>query len=261
MANSVPPHRGHSREPRGNKPVDATAAYRASMPARYRESFDGAAIREHAAIVARRDGAPAHVEIWRHQPKGGAIACVVADDRPGLLSLISAALVVKSLDVVTAQAYTRSTPSGSEAVDFLWLRRDADNPTPIRSTDATQVRSLLVGLVTGTETLESVMRRARARPPPALGATTRVAFHETATLGLSVLTVETHDRPGLLLAITLALFKARVQIVGSEAQTKDDHVVDRFSIVELDGTPIQKTRRGAVQTAVLEAIDSVSRRG
>jgi [protein-PII] uridylyltransferase len=260
MTNSAPPHRGHGREPRGNKPLDAAAMFRASMPARYRESFDGAAMREHAAIVARRDGAPAHVEIWRHQPKGGAIACVVADDRPGLLSLISAALVVQSLDVVSAQAYTRATASGAEAVDFLWLRRDAENPLPIRSADATQVRALLVGLITGKENLESVMRRARTRPAPAAGATTRVAFHETPNLGLSVLTVETHDRPGLLLAITLALFKARVQIVGSEAETKDGHVIDRFNIVELDGTPIQKTRRGPVQTAVLEAIDAVSRR-
>jgi [protein-PII] uridylyltransferase len=260
MANSIPPHRGNSREPRGNRPVDPVAAFRASMPARYRESFDGAAIREHAAIVARREDMPAHVEIWRHQPKGGAIACVIADDRPGLLSLISAALVVQSLDVVSAQAYTRSTPAGAEAVDFLWLRRDADNPMPIRSSDATQVRALLIGLITGKETLESVMRRARPRAPAAVGSSTRVAFHETANLGLSVLTVETYDRPGLLLAITLALFKARVQIVGSEAETKDGHVIDRFTIVELDGTPIQKTRRGAVQTAVLEAIDTVSRR-
>jgi [protein-PII] uridylyltransferase len=261
MAGTIPPHRGHGRESRGNRPVDAVAAFRASMPARYRESFDGAAIREHAAIVARREGEPAHVEIWRRLPQGGAVACVVADDRPGLLSLISATLVAQSLDVVSAQAYTRSLASGAEAVDFLWLRRDADHPMPIRAADAARVTELLVGLLSGSRTIESVLRRPGGRPSVPPGTGTRVTFNETANQGLSVLTVETYDRPGLLLAITLALFNARVQIVSSEAETTGERVVDRFSVVELDGTPIAKNRRGTVQTAVLAAIDTLSTRG
>src|SRR5258708_26577366 len=256
MTGSIPPHRGHGREPRGHhRPPDPLAAFRASMPVRYRETFDSAATREHAAIVARREGQTAHVEIWRRLPQGGGIACVVADDRPGLLSLISATLVAQSLDVVSAQAYTRGRPDGAaEAVDFLWLHRDADHAMPIRAADATRVTELLAGLLTGTRTIESVLRRPgqRASVPPAAG--TRVTFNETPTQGLSVLTVETHDRPGLLLAITLALFNTRVQIVSSEAETTDGRVVDRFSIVELDGSPIVQNRRGAVQTAVLAAL-------
>jgi [protein-PII] uridylyltransferase len=262
MASSNTPHRGHGRESRGSGPVDAVAAFRASMPARYRESFDGTAIREHAAIVARRDGAPAHVEIWRRTQQGGGVACVVADDRPGLLSLISATLVAQSLDVVSAQAYTRTRPEGgAEAVDFLWLRRDADHALPVRAADATSVTQVLSGLLTGARTVESVLRSSgrRSSQPPAVG--TRVTFNETPNQSLSVLTVETFDRPGLLLAITLALFHARVQIVSTDAETTGGRVVDRFQIVELDGSPIVKNRRGAVQTAVLAAIDTLSSRG
>ncbi len=231
------------------------------MPVRYRETFDSAATREHAAIVARREGQTAHVEIWRRLPQGGGIACVVADDRPGLLSLISATLVAQSLDVVSAQAYTRARPNeGGEAVDFLWLRRDALNPLPIRAADAERVAAVLASLLSGSRSIDSVLRGSKARPslPPRAG--TRVTFNETANHGLSVLTVETHDRPGLLLAITLALFNTRVQIVSSEAETTDGRVVDRFSIVELDGSPIVQNRRGAVQTAVLAALDTLSTR-
>jgi [protein-PII] uridylyltransferase len=230
------------------------------MPPRYRDSFDGVAIREHAAIVGRRAAAAAHVEIWRRLPNGRAIACVVADDRPGLLSLISAALVVQALDVVSAQAYTRALADreGAEAVDFLWLRRDADLAMPIRSADAVQLSEVLSGLLTGGLTMESVIRRAKGRPSAPPGASTRVAFNETSDAGLSVLTVETFDRPGLLLAITLALFKARVQIVGTDVVTSEGRVVDRFTIVELDGAPILRHRRGAVQTAVLTAIDALA---
>lgn len=233
------------------------------MPARYRDSFDGVSIREHAAIVARRGQAPAHVEIWRRLPNGRAVACVIADDRPGLLALISAALVVQSLDVVSAQAYTRAVPDrdAAEAVDLLWLRRDADLPMPIRNADAVQFAKVLSGLLTGAVTMESVARNAKARPSTPPGASTRVAFNETSDAGLSVLTVETYDRPGLLLAITLALFKARVQIVGTDAVTSEGRVVDRFTIVELNGSPILRHRRGAVQTAVLAAMDALAHRG
>jgi [protein-PII] uridylyltransferase len=230
------------------------------MPARYRESFDGTAIREHAAIVARRLAAAAHVEIWRRLPNGHAVACVVADDRPGLLSLISASLVLHALDVVSAQAYTRMSAGREtlEAVDFLWLRREGGGAAPIRSADAAHVAEVLTGLVTGAVSLESVLRQAKPPAAPASGASTRVAFNETSDAGVSVLTVETYDRPGLLLAITLALFKARVQIVGTDVGTIEGRVIDRFTIVELDGTPIVRNRRGAVQTAVLAAIDSLA---
>jgi [protein-PII] uridylyltransferase len=98
------------------------------------------------------------------------------------------------------------------------------------------------------------------RPSSPPGAGTRVTFNETPNQGLSVLMVETYDRPGLLLAITLALFNARVQIVSSEAETTGARVIDRFSVVELDGTAIAKNRRGAVQTAVLAAIDTLASR-
>jgi UTP:GlnB (protein PII) uridylyltransferase len=74
---------------------------------------------------------------------------------------------------------------------------------------------------------------------------------------LAVLTVETFDRPGLLLTITLALFRAQVQIVASDAKTENGRVIDRFMLAELDGSPVLPHRRGAVQTAVLAGIDAI----
>jgi len=50
-----------------------------------------------------------------------------------------------------------------------------------------------------------------------------------------------------------------VQILGSEATTKDGHVVDRFTLVELDGAPLRSSRRGVLQVEVLAAIDSLGR--
>ena len=250
------------------------ATFYASMPSRYRELFDGAAAREHQAIVARREGKPAHVEMWRRVQGASAVVCVVADDRPGLLSLISAALVAHGMDVVAVQAYTRAVEGSgaAEVVDFFWLKREgtflsvdrgaaaAELSSPIMASDIARIGDALRGLVTGSLSVEALLaeRRAPALRPP--NATTRVTFEDDLFAENVVLTVETFDRPGLLLAITRALFRAGVQILGSEATTKDGRVVDRFTLVERDGSPIRAQRRGVLQTEILGAIESLALR-
>jgi [protein-PII] uridylyltransferase len=243
-------------------PLDPTSAFRASMPDRYRRAFDDAAIREHAAIVARRNPErPLHLEQWRQAPKGVGVLCVVADDRPGLLSFICASLVLHKMDVLSAQAYTRVRPEGGgEAVDFLWIRRDAADAMPVLEADVERISGVLGQLISGDLSIQSAAERARSSRPVPPGASTTVTFDEDDDEGLVVLTVETFDRPGLLLAITLALFRANVQIIASDAVTRDGRVFDRFSIVEVDGSPIRRARRGVVQIEVLEAIHALARR-
>jgi [protein-PII] uridylyltransferase len=256
----------HPSVMRASFPIDPTSAFRASMSERYRQAFDDAAIAEHAAIVNRRgagEAGVAHLEIWRQLPKGVGVLCVVADDRPGLLSFISASLVLHKMDVLSAQAYTRRLPEGGgEAVDFLWLRRDAEaeHAMPLLEVDVERIAGVLRQLITGELSIESAAERARSSRTVPPGASTNVTFDEDNDAGLVILTVETFDRPGLLLAITLALFRANVQIIASDAVTRAGRVVDRFSIVEVDGTPIRRNRRGIVQIEVLEAIHALSRR-
>jgi [protein-PII] uridylyltransferase len=249
---------------RASFPLDPTPAFRASMPDRYLKAFDRAAVSEHAAIVSRRAGAPVHIEIWdqRKQPDEMRVLCVVADDRPGLLSFISAALVIQGMDILSAQAYTRhlsGNVGAAEAVDFLWVKRDRGADKPVGDADIEQITALLDQLIKGDLSIDSAVDRARSSRTVPPGASTRVTFDEDADEGLAVLTVETFDRPGLLLAITRALFRADVQIIASDALTRGGTVVDRFTIVELDGSPIRRGRRGIVQIEVLGAIDALSR--
>lgn len=246
---------------RASFPLEAVSAFHASMPDRYRREFDPKDIGEHAAIVARRAGAPLHLEVWRKLPKGGAVLVVVADDRPGLLSFISASLVVHQMDVVGAHVYTRLDPESGrhEAVDFLWLQRDAALALPVLPADVVRIGDVLQSLILEETTVDAVVRSARPIRPAPPGASTRVAFDQNPDDGAVVLTVQTFDRPGLLLAITQALFRAGVQIIALDATTRAGRVVDRFSIVELDGTPIRPARRGLLQMEVLSAIDAVAR--
>jgi UTP:GlnB (protein PII) uridylyltransferase len=250
---------------RASLPLEAESAFFASMPERYREAFDVTDAREHAAIVSRRGGAPAHLEIWRRIPDGGAIVCVVGDDRPGLLSFISAALLVHNMDVVGAKVFTRhaaaaNTGRGAEAIDFFWVRRDAALAMPVLRADILGIGDVLSALVAGEMTVESIARESRALRPVPRGAFTHATFEDGAGDGLTELTVQTFDRPGLYLSITHALFRAQVQIVDSEATTtREGRVVDRFTIAELDGSPVSRQKRGLVQIEVLGAIDALAR--
>jgi [protein-PII] uridylyltransferase len=230
-----------------------------SMPTSYRGIFDLEAQRAHAAIVHRRAASATRVELWRELPERVVAICVVADDKPGLLSRISAALVAHDMDVVAAQAYCRSRDDRIvEAVDFLWVRRLAGPSGSIARVTPRSVAEIgetLDALVRGNAGRDNAVRFARAIR--AVPAATRVRFDNEH--GLAVLTLETRDRPGLLLSLSQTLFRERVQIVRSEVSTRDGLVSDRFFLTELDGAPLRASRLLSLQTAVLAAVEAVQR--
>jgi [protein-PII] uridylyltransferase len=191
----------------------------------------------------------------------GTAICVIADDRPGLLATISAALVMCKLDVIEAEAYTRKTDKKpDEAVDIFWVRHEGAERRSLRVTreEVAQLSQTLCGLIEG----KLDRRKLVDEKPVATPASTEtiVRFIEDATGSFGTLEVETGDRSGLLLALSRALFNQRVQIVGSQVKTRGDRVFDRFHIVELDGSPVSAARRLEIQVAVLSAIDPVIER-
>lgn len=230
--------------------TDRHAAYVASMPPAYRRSFDVETTRLHAQIVSRREDRGAHVEIWKELSERVVGICVVADDKPGLLSGISAALVEQRIDVVSADAYCRTRPDGRvEAIDFLYIRRlpsARGSVAPIRARDI-----LALAAAIESADVDSVVPSVA---PPAPGASARVRFDE-GEHGATLLTVEAVDRPGLLLAVTQALFRAGVQIVGLRATTEQGSAIDRFHLVEPNGQPLQKPRLLELQCAILAALE------
>ncbi len=179
--------------------------------------------------------------------------CVVADDRPGLLALISSAFLEQGLDVESAEAYTRKRDDGHlEAVDLFWVRRLGS---------ATVADSDIAGL---SATLNELLAGKRAPLPaketllePGFVSETTVRFIEGEDGALNVLEVETDDRSGLLLAVSRALFEMRVQITASQVRTTGRRVYDRFVLLELDGSPIEASRRLEIQVGVITAIEPV----
>jgi [protein-PII] uridylyltransferase len=230
------------------------SSHLASMPRKYRQLFDGPAIRLHAAIAARRGTRKAHAEIWRVFPPSGVAVCVVGEDGPGLLARIGAALVAHKLDVVAAQVYTRKSQhydGDAEAVDFFWIRRlEGALPDPA---DVAAFAETLDGLVAGRAGLPWLRRIAPVAP--GTRTQTRLGFESHAVDGTMVLTVQGTDRPGLLFLISTALYAEGVRITHSDVSTFDGQVLDRFHLTEMDGSPLRRSRLLGIQNATLAAID------
>jgi UTP:GlnB (protein PII) uridylyltransferase len=121
--------------------------------------------------------------------------------------------------------------------------------------DIARIGAVLTALVSGEATVKSLLRKDRLPPPAPPGSPTRVIFDGASVDVPDILTVETVDRPGLLLVITQALFRTGVQIIASEVATRDGRVADRFTIVEPDHTRLGRVRRQTVQKEVLSAIE------
>lgn len=234
------------------------ADFETTMPVDYREAFDEEARRAHAAVVARRGDASTHIEIWRELPERVVAICVVADDQPGLFTRIGVALVRERFDVVTAHAFGRRRPDGKpEAVDVLFIRHVAGRDgirRPVRERDIAALRDA-IDEATNDYGQSGANAIVRAPEPETAGAATRVRF-DTSTDGVTTLTVEAVDRPGLLLAVTEALFRAGIHIVGLRATTEQGCAVDTFKLTEADGRPLQRDRTFTLQVAILEALDA-----
>jgi len=236
-------------------------AFTRSMPGRYHDLFEAADVAEHAAIAHRRAGEAAYVEVWREHGKGIYVVCVVTDDRPGLLSLISATLVVHDLDVVAAHAYTRPIRGApAEVIDLFWVRKRDVDPLAQPEPNCRSISAVLSALVRGTATIEEIAERAAVERRARASGGTRVRFEGDEREGLAVLAVEAWDRPGLLLAMTRTLFEQDVQILRSDIKTEEGRASNRFEIAELDGRPLGRARRLQVQAEVLAALEAPERK-
>ena len=236
---------------------DPIAELVASMPPAYPQIFEHRDIAEHVGIINGRGSRRAYAAEWRQLPGGTCIVCVVADDVPGLLSLVSAAFVSHHLDVTSAQIFCRPRPEGSEAVDFFWLKRARPSRLPqhIDSSEIDSVSRMLDQLVIEESQGRMLAAQELERVAPELPVRPRV-FYDTRALrrGEVILNVVTPDRPGLLLAITLSFAQQGLEVVASEVRTDQGVASDRFTLRDASGSPLSANRLAEIQRQIIAAL-------
>ncbi len=235
-------------------PEDSVGWFISSMPDPYPEEHVEEEVRAHAEIVSRRGSSLVHLEPCPGPDAGeeGVWLCVVTDDRPGLLSLLSAAIAAHSLDVLSAAVYTRSRPGlPDEAVDLFSVRRLGPVRDALDVSDLAPIKKTMIALLRGELPVERLERHAADTSRPSKRPETAIYFHSTEP---DLLLVETQDHPGLLLDITLTIFRERLSIIRSHITTIAGVARDEFQLAEIDGSELSEPRRMAIIEKVRDAV-------
>jgi [protein-PII] uridylyltransferase len=225
----------------------AVCAFIDSMPERYLLGTAPERILQHARVVlARSPGAPS-VAVLSTDSGASAELCVVADDRPGLLAAIAAALAANRLAVLEAQIYSRTRPDGQrEAVDLFFVRAAGDIGDTEFHRTANKVQRDLVDVLAASVSADELVRpriaafRSERRSPPVR---TEVAIDNRASAGLTVVEVFTRDRPALLYLLARAFRDLELSIQIAKINTEGTRVADVFYVSEATGSKLETVER------------------
>ena len=254
-------------------------SFLASMPERYLLSNAPEAICAHARValdrMRERRVVQAALVPSRH-PEVSEL-CVVADDAPGLLARIAAAITASRLEVLGAQVYSRSVaaPGGAagagktgttEAVDLFWVRDARGNADGVAQALPRLVRDLesVCSGTSGTAAADELLRDRigtaspwRERPSPAV--LSEVVVDDRASPRHTVVEVFAKDRPGLLYSLARAMHGLGLGISLSKINTEGTKVADVFYVNELDGSKVAPGPRfKAIREALLAATSPTS---
>jgi len=223
----------------------------ATMPAVYERLYSANEMAEHAGIVSRRGTSPIHAEMWlsAKQP----LLCVVAEDRPGLLALVTDALLAQGMAIQSARAFCRQVAKDrQEAVDFLELRVLGAHDNGGAQLDADKLPAFV-------QSLGQLLAKDKDVPPSAPRAktesTTRVYFERDSPAdGRYLLVVDAPDSEGLLHAISSALHARSMRIIACEIRTVGGRALDRFEVEPASPRFLGDSELCDIQLAVLDAL-------
>jgi len=231
----------------------------ASLPERYLLANRPESIVQHARAVNERGARPAHVVRVPSRHPEAAELCVVADDRPGLLASIAAALTANHLEVLSAEVYSHPVGAEREALDLFWVR-DRDGGTSGVAESLPRLERDLEDVCSGRVTAGQLLQARtgslspwRERPSP--NVPTEVLFDDRASPRHTIVEVYAKDRRGLLHRLAKTLYELRLSIALSKINTEGARVADVFYVSELDGTKVPAgARRREVREALVRAI-------
>jgi [protein-PII] uridylyltransferase len=234
-----------------------------SMPERYLLANSPEAIVAHARVTLDRgrSNTAVHAALVPSRHPEVSELCVVAEDAPGLLARIAAAITASRLEVLGAQVYSRPTSKDgpAEAVDLFWVRDGRGSAEGVAQVMPRLVRDLEAvcsGASSESELLAERLGRAspwRERPSPAI--VSEVVLDDRASPRHTVIEVFAKDRPGLLYNLARALHGLGLSIALSRINTEGNKVADVFYVNELDGSKVAPGPRfKAVREAILSAV-------
>ena len=176
---------------------------------------------------------------------------------PGIFHRLTGALSSHGLEIRTAQIHT--LPDGLVLDRFLVRDPDyAGRPPPERLEQIE--RSLVQSLLSPSGQPPAFRRTWRIggeRPVPVPGVPTRVNVDNSTSHRFTIIDIFTHDRTGLLYAITRALFELGLSVGRAKIGTFLDQVVDVFYVTDAQNRKIHaENRLEEIRRRLLEVVET-----
>lgn len=158
---------------------------------------------------------------------------IVAPDRVGLLSAITAVFTVARLDVRSAK-----TRTVDKVAVMNWIvNADLNVPIPSRAGLVALIERALVGTEDLQLRIEERIRSYRRRPGILVPAPVVLAITQIVT-DATIIEVRMHDRPALLHTVATAISEFGVDIRGAIVSTLGAEAFDTLYVTDLQGAPL-----------------------
>ncbi len=233
-----------------------------SMPERYLLANPPAAIAAHAELSRHHGDRVVSVAMVPSRHPEAAEICVVAADRPGLLAAITAGIAASRLEVHAAQIHSRAVEGreGLQAVDLFWVRDRGEGVEGVARALPKLVRDIHAVLASEVSPLELARRRGggvrheRGSPRVRL----QVSVDDRASPRHTVIEVVARDRPGLLFALSDALYRLGLSIAVAKINTEGARVADVFYVSEANGGKVLPGKRSLeIQAGLLAMLEGL----
>jgi [protein-PII] uridylyltransferase len=165
----------------------------------------------------------------------------IADDRPGLLAMITAALAASRFQVAGAQVYSWVDTFGrTRALDLFWVKSNnsAESIPAAVSKVGKDFSRLLSQQLTPADLVTGGDRRSRWSDRPSPKVNTEINIDNRSSAAQSVIEVTTRDQPGLLFWLANTLQGAGLTISLAKINTEGTQVADVFYVTDADGRKI-----------------------
>lgn len=232
------------------------------LPERYFYANDPEVIAEHAlfarsaqarvASIRSAAASPPYFELW-----------VVAEDRPGLLAMITAALSHARLEVRSAQVYSWVGPdSRSRSLDIFWVRGpDLELEQELLPRLTRELERALSSPDVTAELQRRALARSRSHRAPRSHFATRVRVDNASASNHTIIEVITQDRPALLFWLAHTLLQANLSIWFAKINTEGERVVDVFYVSTRSGEKLlDNAVLGRIRRALEQAVQDLALR-
>jgi [protein-PII] uridylyltransferase len=213
------------------------AAWLEGLPDRYLTQLAARSIAEHVRLSRHRKELPVALKVAHHPRKGYSEVALVASDAPGLLFRTAGVMLANRIDVLGAQINSRTPRTQGEtceALDLFFVRDRYGRAIPQSDARWPRVEADLLAVLGGEVEVEELICARREKSGLGRRVTpevpTEIEIDNDVAADFTVIDVYTHDRLGILYAITRTLTKLSLDIFLSKVATEANRVADVFYV-------------------------------